>query len=781
MKAKENMRPENGGKRAFTIVELVIVIAVIAILAAIIVPIFSHVTDDADAMARKVDIQGAYTAFVADEIFQEHDYLPIGDYWFLKEGTFNYTPAENNTPAVFSNLKEGYRLPSNDDDVETVAANEIRQPDAKTSVFGPYNGYYIVGYDTIQAPNEGGSVWPWEGDGTESNPFLVADYDGLRDISEFCARGEDFTGKHFKLTTSDINIKDNTWLPIGGYINPTTKDSTEKTSFRGYFDGDGHLITISYGRVDRENYTLFGKTKDATIYNLRTTGNINTGGYGWTAGIVGYANNTKIYNCTSSVNMTAGIMTGGIAAQIVGNTQISSCVNQGKVTATGMTTSGYNNLAGGIVGVMEPNTVVRSCQNKGVVTGNGGVIGGIVGYAQGKVINCQNDAAVTAKGYAPLDNNRGTNKDASVGGIVGYGGMKGVIDGCVNNGEIKAYNADTNMYYRSVGGIVGVDALVRNCVNTGDITGSAYVGGIAGFQNGTAACSMYNNINKGHIASTGDTYEGTMTGPTGGILGAVADTNGFRFAMNINRGTASHRQGDGSVSSYNRIGSLIGSANGVVDFEFCFSVCWQGITVGNTSQINQVIGPAVQFVEDTEGIPLGNPEKKSGIFYADLAHLGASGYPDKKLDHPNYYFPWGFSSVHAAFNDIINNPDPSLVSYKQPEFQHWKCYGGFNGGLCAPVGTKYTVTYNLGTILAQDGSVAIKFDTAFLAGDNEAYVPYLNKTHIIKGNMQYTFRGWSDGTKTYQPGEKITLTKDTTLTAVWEEDTYTIRPVPFPG
>ncbi|MBQ7302200.1 MAG: InlB B-repeat-containing protein [Clostridia bacterium] len=772
MKAKENMPRLCRVKRAFTIVEVVVIIAVIAILATILVPVFSNLNGDAEAMALKLDIQGAYTAFVADNEFGDETYLPIGDCLFLKEGTFEYTPAGDATNASFSRLEGGFRLENDKEDVESVAAENIRDPDEKTSVRGPYNGYYIVEYDV---------VWPWDGSGTKADPFTVVDYKSLRTISEFCSRGEDFTGKHFKLTTSEITISKDTWLPIGGYINPTTKDSTENTSFRGNFDGGGHLITIDYGkRMNRENYTLFGKTKDATINNLRTAGNINTGGYGWTAGIVGYANNTKIYNCTSSVNMTAGIMAGGIAAQIVGNTQISSCINQGKVTATGMTTSGYNNLAGGIVGVMEPNTVIRSCQNKGVVTGNGGVIGGIVGYAQGKVINCQNDAAVTAKGYAPLDNNRGTNKDASVGGIAGYGGMKGLIDGCVNNGEIKAYNADTNTYYRSVGGIVGVDALVRNCVNTGNITGSAYVGGIAGYQNGTSACSMYNNINKGAIASKGDTFTGVMTGPVGGILGGVDDTNGFRFAMNVNCGTASHREGDGSVSSYNRIGSLIGSANGVVDFEFCFSVCRQGITVGNTSQINQVIGPAVQFVEDTKGIPLGTAQKKSGIFYADLAHLGASGYPDKKLDHPNYYFPWAFSSVHGAFNDIINNPAPSLASYKQPEFHHWKCYGGFNGGLCAPVGTKYSVTYNLGTILAQDSSVAMEFNTAFLAGDDIAYVPYLNKTHVIKGNMQYTFQGWSDGTKTYQSGEKITLTKDTTLTAVWKSDTYTIRPVPFP-
>lgn len=768
MNAKENM-PLGRAKRAFTIVEVVVVIAIIAILAAILVPVFANVNSDAEAMARKMEIQGAYTAFSADEILNEQDYLPIGDYLFLKEGTFDYTPAGDATFPSFSNLKEGYHLEGNDEEVEIVPADKIRQPDVKTGVFGPYNGYYIVGYDV---------VLPWEGDGTKPNPFLVADYDGLRDISEFCSRGEDFTGKYFKLTTSDINIKDNTWLPIGGYINPTTKDSTEKTSFRGNFDGGGHLITISYGRVDRENYTLFGKTKNATIYNLRTTGTIALGGYGWLGGIVGYANDTKIYNCISEVKITAGIIIGGIAGQIVGNTEVSSCVNRGVISCTGSAADGYNNFVGGIVGISESTTVVRACQNVATVTGNSGLVGGIVGFAQGQVINCQNDADITAKGFAPRDYGDGV-KDAAVGGIVGYGAMKGIIDGCVNNGEIKAYNADTNTYYRSAGGIVGVDALVRNCVNTGNVTGSAYIGGIAGFQNGTAACSMYNNINKGAIASKGDTFTGVMTGPVGGILGGVDDASGFRFAMNVNRGTTTYRLGDGSVSSYDRIGSLIGSAGSPVNFEFCFSVCWEGITVGNTAKINQVIGPAVRFVEDTNGIPLGNPQKPSGIFYADLAHLGADGYPDRLLNSI-YYYPWPFASVHGALNDVINSADPSLASYKQPDFHLWKCYGGIAGGLCVPVGTKYKVTYNIGTVLSQDSSVSILHDTALYMGDNVVYAPYLNKIHVIKGNMQYTFQGWSDGKKTYQQGEKITLTKDTTLTAVWKSDTYTIRPVPFP-
>ncbi len=39
----------------------------------------------------------------------------------------------------------------------------------------------------------------------------------------------------------------------------------------------------------------------------------------------------------------------------------------------------------------------------------------------------------------------------------------------------------------------------------------------------------------------------------------------------------------------------------------------------------------------------------------------------------------------------------------------------------------------------------------------------------------YTFAGWSDGTTTYQAGSSYTLTADTEFTAVWTEDTYSIK------
>ena len=75
-------------KRGFTIVELVIVIAIIAILAAILIPVFSNVTSDAQIAARKSEIKNTYSAFVADEALDENfSYGTIESYAYSEDGT----------------------------------------------------------------------------------------------------------------------------------------------------------------------------------------------------------------------------------------------------------------------------------------------------------------------------------------------------------------------------------------------------------------------------------------------------------------------------------------------------------------------------------------------------------------------------------------------------------------------------------------------------------------------------------------------------------------------
>ena len=53
-------------KKGFTIVELVIVIAVIAILSAVLIPTFGGVVADAKEAALKADAKAIYTEYVAD-------------------------------------------------------------------------------------------------------------------------------------------------------------------------------------------------------------------------------------------------------------------------------------------------------------------------------------------------------------------------------------------------------------------------------------------------------------------------------------------------------------------------------------------------------------------------------------------------------------------------------------------------------------------------------------------------------------------------------------------
>ncbi len=55
-------------KKGFTIVELVIVIAVMAVLAAVLIPTFSNMIDKSQGTKAVSEVKSAYTATLADEL-----------------------------------------------------------------------------------------------------------------------------------------------------------------------------------------------------------------------------------------------------------------------------------------------------------------------------------------------------------------------------------------------------------------------------------------------------------------------------------------------------------------------------------------------------------------------------------------------------------------------------------------------------------------------------------------------------------------------------------------
>jgi len=64
---------KRNNKKGFTIVELVVVIAVIAILSAVLIPTFSGVTGKAKEAALKADLKAAYTQYASDKALAEED------------------------------------------------------------------------------------------------------------------------------------------------------------------------------------------------------------------------------------------------------------------------------------------------------------------------------------------------------------------------------------------------------------------------------------------------------------------------------------------------------------------------------------------------------------------------------------------------------------------------------------------------------------------------------------------------------------------------------------
>ena len=85
-------------KKGFTIIELVIVIAVIGILAGVLIPTFSNVINNANETAAMENAKNAYTSYLADNAaksdLKTNICIKSGNYYFhVVNGQFG-TPAD---------------------------------------------------------------------------------------------------------------------------------------------------------------------------------------------------------------------------------------------------------------------------------------------------------------------------------------------------------------------------------------------------------------------------------------------------------------------------------------------------------------------------------------------------------------------------------------------------------------------------------------------------------------------------------------------------------------
>ena len=150
-----------------------------------------------------------------------------------------------------------------------------------------------------------------------------------------------------------------------------------------------------------------------------------------------------------------------------------------------------------------------------------------------------------------------------VGGVVGYNNG-GTVTGCIFSGS---GSVSGNSYVGGVVGVVGVvgdsSGTVKNCYNTGDVTGGSYVGGVVGQNSG----SVENCYNTGNIS--GD----ISVGSSGGVVG-------------WNSGTVENCYNTGSVtSSGSNVGGVVGYNVGPV--KNCYNI---GEVSGSGIYVGGVVG-----------------------------------------------------------------------------------------------------------------------------------------------------------------------------------------------
>lgn len=91
---------KKSNKKGFTIVELVIVIAVIAILAAVLIPTFSNVVEKANESKAMQQARIAYENYLADHAdksdLKQNICIKVGKYYFyVTNGQFNADSKKN--------------------------------------------------------------------------------------------------------------------------------------------------------------------------------------------------------------------------------------------------------------------------------------------------------------------------------------------------------------------------------------------------------------------------------------------------------------------------------------------------------------------------------------------------------------------------------------------------------------------------------------------------------------------------------------------------------------
>ena len=368
---------KRNNKKGFTIVELVIVIAVIAILAAVLIPTFAGIVKKANESADIQAVRQMNTALAADGAVESTSLAEL--YRVLGEAGMNaedYTPLYKDRYFYWDmGLNMILYLDSN--------RSTVIFPEDVTSSGKIYclNGTFDSSDATIELAEDGPAFTTPEGEGAVPTvEYTVASAADFVKLSEYISEN---TAKINAKGASKLIINLPTEIDVQGADINFTSESTQNlnvvlkgaaggTTIRGLYVSDKHVTTgnTSDGVTSKTyGHSMFNYIGDLTVENI-TIVDSAIGGFGASQGgfFAGQADNVTFKNVTVEnsdieASRKVGVLAGYVHGQIsLDDVTIKDCT----VTASG----GEAGILFGLIDATAVTTGTKIVTNAGVTVIN---------------------------------------------------------------------------------------------------------------------------------------------------------------------------------------------------------------------------------------------------------------------------------------------------------------------------------------------------------------------------------------------------------------------------
>lgn len=509
-------------KKAFTIVELVIVIAVIAILAAVLIPTFSSLIDQANVNSDIAAVKQMNTYLASDEQINGKPSDWQGALKVLNKSNLdadNYKALSSEYKLVYdSSLNRVLYVESSSNTVVYPEEYKAEEMTESNFVYGAWMSLagQMIGDDSWRANIN--TSYQIKETIDESGSEIKYDGKTIEQLKQNNGYVESF-GSNTKANLAAMEYKNSTSTELvkyGEYTFAKVNSASQLVSYLEYVEKDNNgknynlilsdnvdlngaqwkSVAVYDGSIDGNektisNFVMNDRSAESKAYNTGTTGAVNMY-YGFIAVFTGtYLGNLTLEDVTiknpgiEADNAPTGMdITGhcvGAVAGLIHNSDNEDILIE-NITVKSGTIEGMARI-GGLFGRIGSNAVDKK------EDGTEGMSAGTI-----TIRNCVNNANVISNAEVSLGH-------STAGGIAGsaqrlYGSSKVVFENCVNNGNIEG---------QAAGGILGKAYVNANtasvefisCENNGTVTGLAHYG------------QKYNNNN---IA--------TLVVEAGGILGA---------------------------------------------------------------------------------------------------------------------------------------------------------------------------------------------------------------------------------------------------------------------